>query len=365
MKHVKSFRLFESKYHKLVLPKTEADLKELQKLDSYKRIASMGGSLNILRNGTLEIGRASGYSFKVTVGGIFYYGSYPVGPQNVELDTWDKLFDYVYIYFLANNYLHLQGVKSQELENFVFNGSINVNTYNKIKGSRFYTSLLDLSRKYNGPAVDETISKVIVDTNKYITDLSKVLEIPAYKFFNSVFNFEPELENNGMYIRLKNETPFGIFDKGEGLHFGSRIEITLEGAPVPSTYKIRVKTLKGLENAFLKKIKDLWNNYKTYYRYQFSQLSEEDKGKRKFAIELADQIIAIYESGSKEITTDTYNFIHNYLMETKKSNPLFYAQLVKDLSETEIFYPVVKDLMKSDSDLIQGGSALKTFGFGG
>jgi hypothetical protein len=262
MKHIKSFALFESKMHNLELPTNENELGKLKQMPSFRNLQSLLSrmviGINIIRGGSIRIDGPT-YDFKITKNGSFYYGAYQVGPMNIKLDTWDKVFDYVYIYYLANLHL-LKGVKSSELENFVFSGIISSNTYNKIKGNKFYQNVLKLSRKYNGDLADQAVAKAMVESDKYINDPLKIIETPSYKFFDTVFGFEyniPADNPYGLHVNFKNRTPLGVFNKGEGLLIDSRIDVTLEGAPVPSTFKTSVKTFKGLDKAFLNKIKEL------------------------------------------------------------------------------------------------------------
>ena len=411
MNHLKTFALFESKTHNLELPKNEDELGKLKRMPSFRNLQSliprMVIGLNIIRGGSIRIDGPS-YDFKITKNGVFYYGGYQVGPQNAKLDTWDKVFDYVYIYYLANALS--RGVKSSEFEDFVFRGIISSNTYNKIKGNKFYQNVLELSRKYNGDLADQAVAKAMVELDQYISDPMKVLETPSYKFFDSILDFSPSISDNDPYkllVTLKNVTPLGIFNKGEGLYLDDSITITLEGSSEVSTFKSRVKTFKGLDKAFLNKIKEL--SEKNISKWKMDEISVI---KANAAIQILKNIIASYESGDSytldplnmvkgeiiEVLNNwDYNKIEKFfevvsellgdkdlrvivdeyinsesgkskmremLLDLKNNNVLDYAKVSKELSNNPIFADVFSDMMRDDSNIIKGGSMMRRFGFG-
>jgi len=413
MKHIKTFALFESKTHNLELPTNENELGKLKQMPSFRNLQSLLSrmviGINIIRGGSIRIDGPT-YDFKITKNGSFYYGGYQVGPMNIKLDTWDKVFDYVYIYYLANLHL-LKGVKSSELENFVFSGIISSNTYNKIKDNKFYQNVLELSRKYNGDLADQAVAKAMAESDKYINDPLKIIETPSYKFFDTVFGFEyniPADNPYGLHVNFKNRTPLGVFNKGEGLFIDSRIDVTLEGAPVPSTFKTSVKTFKGLDKAFLNKIKELsvrkiptWN-----YPDEISII------KYNAAMQILKDIISAYESGDSytpdpldmvkvkilEVLNNwDYNKIEEFfktisellndedlrviaeeyansesgkskmrkmLLDLKNNNVLDYAKVGKEWGNNPIFAGVFSDIMRDDANIIKGGSMMRRFGFG-
>lgn len=414
MRHIKTFSLFESKKHNLELPTNENELAKLEQMQSFKNLQSllvsrMRITMSIIRGGSIEISGPS-YNFKVTKNGGFYYGGYQVGPQNTKLDTWDKVFDYVYIYYLANAYGLSEGIKSSELENFVFSAIINVNTYNKLKDNKFYQNVLELSRKYNGDLADQAISKVIGESDKYISDPLKVLETPSYKFFNGILGFSPKISDNDPYeleVTLNSVTPLGIFNKGKDLYLDNKIDITLEGSPVVSTFKSSVKTLKGLDKAFLKKIKDFSKQNISTWR-----MAEVSSIKAKAAMQILKDIIESYESGDsynpdplsitkdkilevlnnwdytkiekffetisellndddlKEIAEDYANSelgkdkMRKMLLDLRNRSVLDYAKVGKEWGSNPIFADVFSDIMRDDANIIKGGSMLRRFGFG-
>lgn len=411
MNHLKTFALFESKTHNLELPKNEAELAKLKQMPSFRNLQSliprMVIDLNIIRGGSIRIDGPS-YDFKITKNGVFYYGAYQVGPQNAKLDTWDKVFDYVYIYYLANALS--RGVKSSEFEDFVFGGIIGSNTYNKIKGNKFYQNVLELSRKYNGDLADQAVTKAMAESDKYISDPMKVLETPSYKFFDSILDFSPSISDNDPYelvVTLKNVTPLGVFNKGEGLFLNSKIDITLEGSPEVGTFKTKVKTFKGLDKAFLNKIKEF--SKQTIATWRMDEISVI---KSNTAIQILKNIIASYESGDN-YTPDPLNMVKGEILEVlnnwdynkiekffevvsellgdkdlrvivdeyinsesgkskmremlldlKNNNVLDYAKVSKELSNNPIFADVFSDMMRDDSNIIKGGSMMRRFGFG-
>jgi hypothetical protein len=410
MKHLKSFALFESKTHNLELPVNENELGKLKQMPSFINLQSLISrmGINIIRGGSIRIDGPT-YDFKITKNGSFYYGGYQVGPMNIKLDTWDKVFDYVYIYYLANLHL-LKGVKSSELENLVFSGIISSNTYNKIKGNKFYQNVLELSRKYNGDLADQAVAKAMAESDKYISDPMKVLETPSYKFFDSILGFSPSISANDPYelvITLKNVTPLGIFNKGEGLYLSDRISIILEGSHEVSTFKSRVKTFKGLDKAFFNKIKELSRQNTKRWRMEEISIIKTDT-----AIQILKDIIASYESGDSYIPDPLnlvkakilevlnnwdYNKIEEFfktvsellgdkdlrviveeytnsesgkskmrkmLLDLKNNNVLDYAKVGKELGNNPIFAEVFSDIMRDDANIIKGGSMMRRFGFG-
>jgi hypothetical protein len=411
MKHLKSFALFESKTHSLELPTNENELAKLKQMPSFRNLQSliprMVIDLNIIRGGSIRIDGPS-YDFKITKNGVFYYGAYQVGPQNAKLDTWDKVFDYVYIYYLANALS--RGVKSSEFEDFVFGGIIGSNTYNKIKGNKFYQNVLELSRKYNGDLADQAVTKAMAESDKYISDPMKVLETPSYKFFDSILDFSPSISDNDPYelvVTLKNVTPLGVFNKGEGLFLNSKIDITLEGSPEVGTFKTKVKTFKGLDKAFLNKIKEF--SKQTIATWRMDEISVI---KSNTAIQILKDIIAAYESGDSytpdpldmvkakilEVLNNwDYNKIEEFfktvsellgdkdlrviveeyansesgkskmrkmLLDLKNNNVLDYAKVGKEWGNNPIFADVFSDIMRDDASMIKGGSMMRRFGFG-
>jgi len=412
MKHIKTFALFESKTHNLELPANENELGKLKQMSSFRNLQSLLSrmviGINIIRGGSIRIDGPT-YDFKITKNGSFYYGGYQVGPMNIKLDTWDKVFDYVYIYYLANLHL-LKGVKSSELENFVFSGIISSNTYNKIKDNKFYQNVLELSRKYNGDLADQAVAKAMAESDKYINDPLKIIETPSYKFFDTVFGFESSIPADNPYelhVGLKNLTPLGVFNKGEGLSLDSKIDIKLDGAPEPSTFKTSVKTLKGLDKAFLNKIKELsGQNIRTWRMDEISVI------KANAAMQILKDIIASYESGDSytpdpldmvkvkilEVLNNwDYNKIEEFfktisellgdkdlrviveeyansesgkskmrkmLLDLKNNNVLDYAKVGKEWGNNPIFGRVFSDIMRDDANIIKGGSMMRRFGFG-
>ena len=409
MKHIKTFALFESKTHNLELPANENELGKLKQMPSFINLQSLISrmGINIIRGGSIRIDGPT-YDFKITKNGSFYYGGYQVGPMNIKLDTWDKVFDYVYIYYLAN--VLSRGVKSSELENFVFSGIISSNTYNKIKDNKFYQNVLELSRKYNGDLADQAVAKAMAESDKYISDPMKVLETPSYKFFDSILGFSPSISANDPYelvVTLKNVTPLGIFNKGEGLYLSDRISIILEGSHEVSTFKSRVKTFKGLDKAFFNKIKELSGQNTKRWR-----MDEISIIKTNIAIQILKDIIASYESGDSytpdpldmvkvkilEVLNNwDYNKIEEFfktisellndedlrviaeeyansesgkskmrkmLLDLKNNNVLDYAKVGKEWGNNPIFGRVFSDIMRDDANIIKGGSMMRRFGFG-
>jgi len=419
MRHLKYFALFESKTHDLVLPKNEEELEKLSKMPSFQNIKSLvirpswtrndskNLGMRIIRGGSIEIDGPS-YNFKITVGGVFYYGAYQVGPQNVKLDTWDKVFDYVYIYFVANTNTN---VKSSELEDFVFRAIINDNTYSKIKGSEYYQKILELSRKYNGSLADEAISKASEESSKYISDPLVILETPSYKFFDNIFHFKYEIVDHDPHqlkVTFGNVTPYGIFKKGEGLYIRDTFSIALEGSRQPGYARTRVKTMGGLDKSVFKEIKQLANQQINSWRmdpvsiikwetsfkvfkaliksYEESGSSNIDKG--EIIENSKDSILKVLQNweysnivgffktvkvllddkdlrsfGNEYLNTNCKSKINIMLSDFKNNDPIEYSRIMKEWVNDTVFGDLLKDVAEMDSDIIKGGSMMRRFGF--
>ena len=413
MKYIKSFSLFESKTHTLTLPKNQSELDTLEKSSGFNILKNFdagrgrGCELVMTRNGGVEILSPVNYNFKVSPTGSFYYGGLKVGPKYTNLDTWDKLFDYVYLYFLGTG---LSIISTDLLENFVFHGVIKSSTYSRIRNSKYYESILDLARKYLGQSADEAVDKASNELDTFISDPLQVLETPSYKFFDGIFNFESRVSSKDQYeliVNLKNVTPLGIFNKGEGLSLDSKIDITLEGSPIVGTFKTKVKTFKGLDKAFLNKIKELTKQTIATWRMDDISIIKADA-----VIQILKDIIASYESGDsynpdplgivKDKILDVlnswdYNKIENFfevvsellndedlrviaeeyansesgkakmrkmLLDLRNNNVLDYAKVGKEWGNNPIFADVFSDIMRDDANIIKGGSMLRRFGFG-
>lgn len=413
MKYIKSFSLFESKTHSLVLPKDQSELNTLRESAGFQILKNFTGGrhgcgLRMTQNGGVEIYGPVNYNFRVSPKGTFYYGGIKVGPKyNTNLDTWDKLFDYVYIYFLGTG---LSIVSTDVLENFVFHGVIKPSLYTRIKDSEYYESILALSKKYNGDLADLAVSKAMEESDKYINDPLKIIETPSYKFFDTVFGFDSSIPTGNPYelhVELKSLTPLGIFNKGEGLSLDSKIDIMLDGASAPSTFKTSVKTLKGLDKAFLNRIKELSKQNIRTWRMDVIPII-----KANAAMQILKDIIASYESGDPynpnplgmvrdkilevlnnwgydriekfletisellndedlRVMVEEYinsesgkDKIRKMLSDLKNSNLLDYAKTVKEFSSNRIFADVFSDIMRDDASMIKGGSMMRRFGFG-
>jgi hypothetical protein len=250
----------------------------------------------------------------------------------------------------------------------------------------------------------------MAESDKYISDPMKVLETPSYKFFDSILDFSPSISDNDPYelvVTLKNVTPLGVFNKGEGLFLNSKIDITLEGSPEVGTFKTKVKTFKGLDKAFLNKIKEF--SKQTIATWRMDEISVI---KSNTAIQILKDIIAAYESGDSytpdpldmvkakilEVLNNwDYNKIEEFfktvsellgdkdlrviveeyansesgkskmrkmLLDLKNNNVLDYAKVGKEWGNNPIFADVFSDIMRDDASMIKGGSMMRRFGFG-
>ena len=418
MKHLKYFSLFESKTHNLPLPKNQSELDSLEKSPGFQKLKTLspkgyrktGCELVIMRNGGVEIISPVNYNFKVSPTGNFYYGGIQVGPRHgINLDTWDKLFDYVYLYFLGTG---LNVSSSDSLENFVFNGVINSTIYSGIKHTEYFGSILEMARKYLGSSADEAIDKASEELSMYINDPAKVLETPAYKFFDKIFKFNPEIGEDTIEINLDNETPFGLF-KNEDLIFprymGSRISMGFpESIGVPSRWKVKVKTMNGLNKSLLKEIignyensradlssssfrnragnlsvaisdillkifkicidkymegKDIpdLNSQEDLIRYSFYNWGEDNESYIRFLVGIINT--GKFDSVAKEIAYSQKTI--DVLNSLKSEDSLVYSKVMRDIEDVPFIKDSAKDLYSSDSGIIKGGSMLRRFRLGG
>ena len=414
MKHLKNFSLFESKSHKLPLPKNQSELEDLKKSSGFQILKNFtagrhGCGLRRTRNGGVEILSPVGYNFKVSPSGTFYYGGLKVGPKyDTNLDTWDKLFDYVYLYFLGTG---LSIAPSAGLENFVFHGVINSSLYIRIKDNIYYQSILDLARKYVGEAADRGIANVKNESGKYIDDPRKVLETPSYKFFDKVFGFVPEITENGVRIDINNKTPFGIFDdlnlKLPG-YFGSKIYMYFPGFGGSNAGLVKVKTMKGLDQNFLKKITETYEGASNalkrgwYNNRKDSSLEEsladimleifrtcinnykEGKEAKSYAIGEFDSAIAEafykwkksdedyikslvslinigkFDSAAEEISHSEKTI--DVLNSLKSESITKYAGIMRELSDVPFIKDAIKNTYDKNIEVIKGGNLLGRFG---
>ena len=414
MKHLKNFSLFESKSHKLPLPKNESELEALKKSSGFQILKNFtagrhGCGLRRTRNGGVEILSPVGYNFKVAPSGTFYYGGLKVGPKyDTNLDTWDKLFDYVYLYFLGTG---LSIAPSAGLENFVFHGVINPSLYIRINDNIYYQSILDLARKYVGEAADRGIANVKNESGKYIDDPRKVLETPSYKFFDKVFGFVPEITENGVRIDINNKTPFGIFDdlnlKLPG-YFGSKIYMYFPGFGGSNAGLVKVKTMKGLDQNFLKKITETYEGASNalkrgwYNNRKDSSLEEsladimleifrtcinnykEGKEAKSYAIGEFDSAIAEafykwkksdedyikslvslinigkFDSAAEEISHSEKTI--DVLNSLKSESITKYAGIMRELSDVPFIKDAIKNTYDKNIEVIKGGNLLGRFG---
>jgi hypothetical protein len=414
MKYIKYFAIFESKTHALTLPKNESELEDLRRSPGFQILKNFtagrhGCGLKMTRNGGVEISSPVGYNFKVSPSGTFYYGGLKVGPKyDTNLDTWDKLFDYVYLYFLGTG---LSIAPSAGLENFVFHGVINPSLYIRINDNIYYQSILDLARKYVGEAADRGIANVKNESGKYIDDPHKVLETPSYKFFDKVFGFVPEITENGVRIDLNNKTPFGIFDdlnlKLPG-YFGSKIYMYFPGFGGSNAGLVKVKTMKGLDQNFLKKITETYegasnalkggwynnrkdssleeslagimleifrtciNNYKEGKEAKSYEIGEFDnaiaeafykwkKSDEDYIKSLVSLInIGKFDSAAEEISHSEKTI--DVLNSLKSESITKYAGIMRDLRDVPFIKDAIKNTYDKNIGVIKGGNLLGRFG---
>jgi hypothetical protein len=412
MKHLKNFSLFESKNHKLPLPKDQAELDVLSESPGFQKLRNLKGrnggcQLVITRNGGVEIISPVRYNFRVSPAGSFYYGGLKVGPKHgTELDTWDKLFDYAYLYFLGTG---LNVATTDALENFVFHGVISPTLYSRIKENEYYPSILDMSRKYVGGSADESVADAAAKLSTYITDPAKILETSSYKFFDKIFEFNPEIEKNSIKIDFGTKTPLGIFrDLNLTLpgYFGTRIFIELPGPGRASTGPVKVKTMKGLDQSFLKEITHQYQRAvddikSTLYIRRAGDVSV---ALSNILLEIFSICIDNYKEGKdapdirKEseysiigdvfynwkmsndgyikslisvIDTGQFDYIAKEVANSKKTieilqsieleDPIKYSEIMRDIMDVPFLGDATKDLYNKTDDLIKGGSLLRRF----
>ena len=410
MKHLKNFQLFESKSHKLPLPKNQVELDQLSQSPGFQQLKNFNGGcrLIITRNGGVEILSPVDYNFRVSPAGSFYYGGLKVGPKHAtDLDTWDKLFDYVYLYFLGTG---LNIGTSDSLENFVFHGVINAALYNKIKNSPYYQSILEVARKYLGGVADEIIDKSKAEASTYIEDPTKVLETPSYKFFDKIFSFVPDFSESVVKIKPENKTPFDLF---EGMNLdlpsplGSAITMSFPGSGRPTNWLTSVKTMKGLDKNFLKQITDqyersldqakaFWyikranpldkvacdivlklfgeciDNYKEgkdIPKVGAREMNDEISGVfykwQGSGVDYIKSLVAIINNGKFNSVAEEISYSEKtieILNSIKSEDPIKYSEIMRELRDVPFISDATKDLYNTSNDVIKGGSLLRRFG---
>lgn len=429
MNHLKTFALFESKTHNLELPKDQSELDTLSEspgfsiLKNFRRDLITGGGckLVLMRNGGVEIIAPLNYNFRISPSGTFYYGGIKVGPKyNTNLDTWDKLFDYVYLYFLGTG---LSVASSDTLENFVFHGVINSSLYSRIRSSKYYESILDMSRKYLGVSADEAVDKAADESLTYITDPLKLLETPSYKFFNKVFDFDPEFGKSIVKIKMNNKTPFGLLknlDLKLPNYLGANIVVNFPGSTVSSSQQVRVKSMKGLDKNFLKQITNQYeksldqienSRYSSYINRAddlsinlsyvllklFSRCIDvynegkditdvENERKNITDVEIIDTIRDVFYNWKKSnesyigslvaiINTGEFNSVAKEISYSQKTidiinslksegDTIKYSKIMKEIGNVEFIKDAISDIYSKDKNIIKGGSMMRRFGFG-
>jgi hypothetical protein len=406
MRYIKNFALFESKTHNLPLPKSEAELDKLRASDGFQRLKNQkfdrwyifGGKkitepeLSIMRNGGVEIFLRP-YNFKVSPTGNFYYGGLKVGPRHdTNLDTWDKLFDYVYLYHLANGRKRI--APSGDLENFVFHGVMTNSLYNKIANTENIETILDLARKYSGDAADKAIDVAKGKLSAFISDPSRVLETPVYKFFNQVFDFKPEIKNHHIEISTGEKSQFRILqDSGIEQPFwlkDPKFRMYFPGFITASSNLVKVKTMKGLDNAFLKEIKRLGDysssnpldiisidllkrfidqyeqgeqipslpDLETIIKNSFLDWNGTNKKYVKSLISLANSELTNKDKVIEEIAPKTMDILNGL----KKEDLINYGEIMKEIGDIPLIKNSISDFYSSQEDIIKGTSVLRRFG---
>jgi len=411
MRYIKNFALFESKTHNLPLPKSEAELDKLRASDGFQRLKNQKmdrgyfkgkiisePELSIMRNGGVEIFLRP-YNFKVSPTGNFYYGRLKVGPSHdTNLDTWDKLFDYVYLYYLANG---KRIAPSGDLENFVFHGVMTTSLYNKIANIEDIETILDLARKYSGDASDKAIDVAKGKLSAFISDPSRVLETPVYKFFNQVFDFKPEIKNHYIEISTGEKSQFRILqDSGIELPYwlkNPEFKMYFPGFKAASSDLVKVKTMRGLNNAFLKEIKrlgalltstsnndsldiisiDLLKRFIDQYergeqipslpnlepiiKNSFLDWNDTNEKYVKSLIALANSDnseLANKDKVIEEIAPKTIDILNGL----KKEDPINYGKIMKEIGDIPLIKNSISDFYSSQEDIIKGTSVLRRFG---
>lgn len=423
MRHLKYFSLFESRLHNLDLPKSKSDLDRFKSISGFKNIQSLRTrrpwDLIRMRNGGLEI-IGGPYSFKVSPTGKFFYGSYEVGPKydTTIIDSWDKLFDYAYIYLLSKTE---SIIDSGTLENFVFNATINSSAYNTLKDSNYYNTIFNLSKKYNGQKTLDSVKNAISKSDSYINDANLILDTRFYKYFSPILGFSSNIsdDKSSISINLESPNPMGVFSSFSSLIYYRDIVIHLEKSKTLQSNKTLVKTIKGLENTLLNRLSDLKDSicmnklYRTPIRSAIMAeickiyhqiLNDYIKGGESYNFDiksyyepiikiiidqeiqpdrqgLAEPIMSyltdidllmkdpIFNEEFKKIG-DLKNIIFKKMdlaMDKLRSeNPIKYSKLINDLDEYDD--PEIKELIKQreekDSDIIKAGNLLRKMGLG-
>jgi hypothetical protein len=287
---------------------------------------------------------------------------------------------------------------------------INTSLYSRIKNSEYYPSILEMSRKYVGEAADAAVVDADSKSASYITDPAKVLETSSYKFFDQVFGFNPQIKGNSINITSDNITPFGIFNNLEltfPYYLGSRIFMDFSGYGGASTGAVKVKTMKGLDQSFLKQIinqyeKSIEELGTGHYARRANYLSA---GASKYLLQIFRTCIDSYMKGKDvpEIGSESKNSIlrkvfYNWessgvdyikslvsiinngkfnsiaeeisysektieiLNSIKSEDPIKYSEIMRELRDVPFISDATKDLYNTSNDVIKGGSLLRRFG---
>lgn len=355
--------------HNLPFPKTDIELSVLRNSKSFGRILSIHGNfrgqdrLQIIRGGGVKVCVYGKYCFRVTAGGRIYYGNVMISPRWTKIDSWDKIFDWLFIYTLSTSMGYFNS--SSPIENFVFNGVLTHKLFLELKAleqnqNSLYEMILGLAKEYNGEKIEEVMDKEAGESSRPISDLEMILKTNAHKKATSFLGQSHTLIPDQNYINIfvaKDSLLKQIMDKDSRSSWYDSLSIALPKNGISPLSQERsgggkpfiVKTMNGLNSQVTSKIKDFLEYKKK------TLMSSTSTGF------LIDPIISWF-IGNEDVTL--YDAIRKWFVELKKTDPIEYASKVKALDEIPLLKDLGKELIAQDPDLIAGGNIIRRFGFG-
>ena len=260
----------------LPLPKTQA---ELDVINGYPEFETMSQILPIrnksdnfrgVRNVPMEFSFKQGgglklplditnYGLSLTRNRAILYGSYAVGPSTeFRIQDWHQLIDFMSLYIISKS---LGGLNISHIDKFVFDGEpLSANTWKSLNRYGYSEIVMKMAKKYNDPSVvDASLLSAKQKLDSFITDTSLIEKTEIFKWLEPIFGISRDNQSFGHNSDCETFTmgfksPYGILDPIMRI-YSKFFNVCLEGR---GSHVIKVKTLKGLENAvngyFKKKI---------------------------------------------------------------------------------------------------------------
>ena len=276
MRHLSNFNSFlgnisESIGAHLPMPTTQAEVDEINsypEFETLRKIVTVARKNNgmhkswpgfhLKTRGGLELSsNPTRYSIVLTKNGTLMYGSYPVGPSTVfRIRNWHHLIDFISLYIISKT---SGRINISQIDRFVFDGKpLAPSTLKNLKDHGYVQIIGEIAKRYNDPeVVDASLSAVDKKASSYISDIDLIEKTPAFQWFDSVFGLvkdsQEDDQKNCLNLRTKFRSPYAMFDKITGRSsYPYYVNICLG-----PTGTIRVKTIKGLEDAVKKYLKEL------------------------------------------------------------------------------------------------------------